>query len=45
MPITQLSEDLFVKGEAEAVKEVLSEAKRVNEGKLADLLAALGVRH
>jgi len=44
MPITKLPEDLFVMGRAEAVKEALSEAKRVNEGKLAELLAALGVR-
>ena len=44
VPITELPEDLFVKGGAEAVKEALSEAKRVNERKLAELLAALGVR-
>mgnify|MGYP001047062270 CR=1 FL=1 len=44
-PVTELPEDLFVKAEAEDVKEFLSEAKKVNEGKLADLIAALGVKN
>ncbi len=43
-PITELPEDLFVKAEAETVKDFLSEAKKINEGKLSELLAALGVR-
>jgi len=44
VPITELPEDLFVMGRTEAVKEALREAKRTNEGKLIELLAALGVR-
>jgi len=43
-PITELPEGLFVKAGAEAVKEFSSEAKKIDEGKLAELLAALGVR-
>jgi len=45
VPTTELPKELFVKGSAEAVKEALSEAKRVNEGKLSELLAALGVEN
>jgi len=44
VPITELPEGLFVRGKDEAVKEALSEAKTVNERKLSELLAALGVR-
>ncbi|MFB0502853.1 MAG: AbrB/MazE/SpoVT family DNA-binding domain-containing protein [Candidatus Bathyarchaeia archaeon] len=44
VPITELPQDLFVEGRDEAVREALSEAKRVDEGKLAELLAALGVK-
>jgi AbrB family looped-hinge helix DNA binding protein len=44
VPVTELPEELFVRGSAEAVKEALNEAKRINEKKLVKLLAALGVK-
>lgn len=43
-PLAELPEELFVKGKAEAVKELLKEAKRIDEGKLEELLSALGVK-
>jgi len=45
VPTTELPKELFVKGSAEAIKELLSEAKKVNEGKPTELLAALGVEN
>jgi len=43
-PVTELPEDLFVKAGADDVKKFLGEAKKINEGKLAELLATLGVK-
>jgi len=43
-PIIEFPSDLFVKAGAEDVKEFLGEAKKINEAKLAKLLAALGVK-
>lgn len=44
IPITELSDELFVRGSAEAVKEALNEAGKVDEEKIDQLLAALGVK-
>jgi AbrB family looped-hinge helix DNA binding protein len=45
VPLTELSEEFFVKGGAEAVKEALKEARKIDERKLVELLSALGVKY
>jgi len=43
-PLSEFPEELFVKGKPDAVREVLKEARRADDGKLAELLKVLGVK-